>query len=260
MFRICLGRCGWICAGIVALAVAIALPSCTSAPEKITVTPNPVLPKIEWERSTPPGPGGPLPDGWTPNEQQTLCFTSKGKQYCVSVCIARHSGTDCVYIKHGGCGTESGWILYCPGESSEDLIGLTSGSNCTTTVGTVSYNPLTGQADVDVTVACANWVDEDLIDVVIAHPSTPGTFLDSAIFRATYGNSMPAGSRVQFSGNAEETAWNTMLLKAELVEFETATGDEVVSAIVLAGNNLPPFAVTVINDQVTDVRVIHDPR
>lgn len=250
----------WVGVCIATSVVLLTLACCSSAPGKAKGrwdSPfGPVEVEREYDRQ---GPAGPLPPGWTPTEQQNLCFTSRGKEYCVTVCIARHSGTDCVYIKHGGCDTSSGWILYCPSSASSESMMLVAANVCWSTSIAVSYNPVTEGVSVEYTVACASWVDDDLVGVFIAHPSAPGTFLDSDTFRTLYGNHMPVGSRVQFSGNAEETAWNTFQLKADLVEFETTTGEEVVTAIV-NGTDIPPFAITVVDDQIVDVRAVYDPR
>jgi hypothetical protein len=251
-------------------AAGLSIVACSSAPQELRIKHNnPLLPipnDIEWKRSTPPGPGESLPPGYTPEGNRPITIIIDGKEYTITVCVAKNPAEPrCVYIKHGDCDKSGGWIKYCPAEAAQEAGGGESdggGSNdapdCTSG-GAVEFDLLSEFTKADVVVGCDLYVDEDLDGVSIAHANTPGAYLDSDTFRSTYGNVMPAGSRFTFKSDAEAAAWNSLLLKATQVTFTTTTGDKVGAGITTSGgSDIPPVSVVVLNGNIVSVRFIYD--
>ncbi len=214
----------------------------------------------EWEV----GPKLPsLPPGWTPVEERTVDIEIDGKRYTVRLCIATNpSEPGCKYIKVGGCQAQGTWDKVCPTSAQQNFggPGLFSATTTCESVGSIQYNEATGVMQVLFTVGCSQlWVDDKLVNTYIAHPSTPGQFLLSDTFRSIYGSLMPAGSAVQFTADADTGVWNTYMLKGNHFAFDADTGQRVAGAIASAGQDLPPIAALAIDNQLADVRFVHNP-
>lgn len=244
--------------GALVLAAGLFPVACSSAPDSVDMRAKAPFGEFDyrWRKSSEPQM---LPPGYVPQGQHPVTITIDGGTYTITICIARNpNDPNCIYINVGGCDAIHGWVKYC-----KNLANLTDGDPWAETIetcrcgGDISYNETTGQVLAQIVTGCAGLpVRSELVGVTIAHPTTPGVFLSSETFRATYGSTMPAGTTVQFATDTATALYNAALMEFDEFVCDSTTGDRVAGAIVPIGDDLPPLGILVVNEMVVAVQPV----